>query len=519
MKYIKSEKSVQTDRGDMVYSQSAMDRTQSGVSTRTNYYSIPDESHSQSQSLSREWDPQGGKMSPARRTFCLFTTFDLILTFILWVIYTQLIGKTPIWKAFEDQVFNYTFQASLFDTVMISTARFTFIMLAYALFRISHWWVIAISTSMTCIYLLFKCFLFEFNDSLLGGKNPLSYIVLIVCFVLAWIETWMLDFKVVPTEKRLRHRTHHSDDEREPLLSHQRSDRYSVEDTREFYSPVNTPEGSEDEGDHLHGVQHGHSTHHHNHHHHHRRHHDQSSITSSTSRKASDASLYSVTSTISSADAEHYNQLLDEAKSALLEMISMDGWKLETGKNLQEGIIYSQNIKKFGRKIFKLQGVIDMAPHDLWQDMVNTLNDSPKWNPTILESRPLQVVDDCTEITYNIAAEGAGGLVSARDFVSLRQWMCYNNSMYLSVSISTTHSDMPPTKKYVRGDNGPGGWVFESVENEPDRCLFTWIVNTNLKGWLPQAAIDQAMSGVLVSYFKLLVDHYKEIIAQRTNGL
>lgn len=40
-----------------------------------------------------------------------------------------------------------------------------------------------------------------------------------------------------------------------------------------------------------------------------------------------------------------------------------------------------------------------------------------------------------------------------------------------------------------------------------------------LQGWLPQAAIDQAMSGVLVSYFKLLVKHYEEVIEERTPGL
>ena len=40
-------------------------------------------------SSSQEWNPEEGRMSPSRRTFCLFTTFDLILTFILWVIYTQ----------------------------------------------------------------------------------------------------------------------------------------------------------------------------------------------------------------------------------------------------------------------------------------------------------------------------------------------------------------------------------------------------------------------------------------------
>ena len=30
-----------------------------------------------------------GVMSPVRRTFCLLVTFDLIFTFIVWVIYVQ----------------------------------------------------------------------------------------------------------------------------------------------------------------------------------------------------------------------------------------------------------------------------------------------------------------------------------------------------------------------------------------------------------------------------------------------
>ena len=36
-----------------------------------------------------QWQPETGAISPVRRTFILFVTFDLILTFILWVIYTQ----------------------------------------------------------------------------------------------------------------------------------------------------------------------------------------------------------------------------------------------------------------------------------------------------------------------------------------------------------------------------------------------------------------------------------------------
>ena len=46
--------------------------------------------------------------------------------------------------------------------------------------------------------------------------------------------------------------------------------------------------------------------------------------------------------------------------------------------------------------------------------MVHNASQLPKWNPTVLEVRQLQPIDDSTEISYNIAAEGAGGMVSSR---------------------------------------------------------------------------------------------------------
>ena len=39
----------------------------------------------------------------------------------------------------------------------------------------------------------------QFGDS---SRNPLSYVLLIISFVLAWVETWFLDFKVLPWERK-----------------------------------------------------------------------------------------------------------------------------------------------------------------------------------------------------------------------------------------------------------------------------------------------------------------------------
>ncbi|XP_076455837.1 stAR-related lipid transfer protein 3-like isoform X2 [Babylonia areolata] len=405
-----------------------------------------------------------GKMSSVRRTFCLFVTFDLGLTFILWVIYTQLIGDTG-WKAFSRQVENYTFQKSLFDTVMIAAVRFTFLLLAYALFRIRHWWTVAITTFSSSAFLLTKVFLFDFGDS---SKNPLSYCLLIVSFVLAWVETWFLDFKVLPWERKELQRLAVPTQsygsvgagDRRRLLP---DDTMSNATFDQYYSPVATPEGSDTE---------------------------EGPETGAESRAV-----------IPQNQLAEYRQLADKSWNFLWHCLNLpfSDWKLEAGRGLDEGIVYSLHTKEYG-KIFKLEGEVEMEAQSLWKDMIHNINDSPTWNPTLVECSTVQVIDDHMDITHNIAA-GIGGIVSSRDFVNLRCWGT-RQGIYLSAGHGVTHPDRPPLKKHVRGFNGPGGWAFKPVENDPNKCVFVWVMNLDLKGWIPQRLVDQASTTVLLDYLK-----------------
>ncbi|XP_035825872.1 uncharacterized protein LOC101862583 [Aplysia californica] len=201
-------------------------------------------------------DPMSeGRMSSVRRTFCLFVLFDLILMFILWVIYAQLIGDTG-YKAFEKEVQNYTFASSLFDSVMLSAVRFTFLLLAYALYRSGHWWMVAFTTALTCGVLIAKIFLFDFEGSK-SNNNPLSYCIIIISFVLAWVETWFLDFKVLPHEKKLMSRLaastgrgYGSTYTSQGYRTFSNDDMQSViTEDNQFYSPLDSPEGSDTESD------------------------------------------------------------------------------------------------------------------------------------------------------------------------------------------------------------------------------------------------------------------------------
>ncbi|KAK2139073.1 hypothetical protein LSH36_2059g00000 [Paralvinella palmiformis] len=186
-----------------------------------------------------------------------------------------------------------------------------------------------------------------------------------------------------------------------------------------------------------------------------------------------------------------------------------DGWRKESGSSIESGIVYSRYFKHIG-KLFKLETFVETSPDSLFEELVIRCDSQPQWNATVLEARSLQVIDSHTDIYYSVAAEGAGGLVSSRDFVSLRHWK-FKDGIIFAAGCAVTYPGMPPTKKHVRGENRPGGWAFKPVTGQPNRCFFCWIINTDLKGWIPQYAVDQALSGTLLDFTKHIKKHIQEL--------
>lgn len=38
------------------------------------------------------------------------------------------------------------------------------------------------------------------------------------------------------------------------------------------------------------------------------------------------------------------------------------------------------------------------------------------------------------------------------------------------------------------------------INDEPYKCVFQWLLNTNLKGWIPQYLIDATLTNVMFDY-------------------
>ncbi|XP_048481619.1 steroidogenic acute regulatory protein-like [Plutella xylostella] len=141
--------------------------------------------------------PQG-RMSTVRRFFCLFVTFDLLFTSLMWLICVMLRGET-LEQIFNREILHYDIKISLFDIVLLAVIRFSVLLLFYALLYINNWSVIALSTGGTCAFLIAKVFFFDWPDA----AQPVYQVFLILAsFTLSWGEAWFLDFRVLPQECR-----------------------------------------------------------------------------------------------------------------------------------------------------------------------------------------------------------------------------------------------------------------------------------------------------------------------------
>uniref|UniRef100_A0A8C2X6C8 StAR related lipid transfer domain containing 3 n=1 Tax=Cyclopterus lumpus TaxID=8103 RepID=A0A8C2X6C8_CYCLU len=341
-------------------------------------------------------------ISDVRRTFCLFVTFDLLFISLLWII----------------------------ELNLLALFRFLCLQVGYAAFRLKHWWVIAFTTLVTSVFLVVKVIV-----STLLSQNAFGYVIPITSFVVAWLETWFLDFKVLTQE---------ADDERAYLAAvNAACERVpmiyppAVSDGQ-FYSPPESIAGDEEDLD-----------------------------EEGLGRRA-----------VTSQEMEYVSRGR-EAMSVVEQILAQeDNWKFEKNNDMGDSV-YSLEIPFHG-KTFILKAFMQCSAELVYQEVILQPEKMVQWNRTIAACRILQRVDDNTLVSYDVSSGAAGGVVSARDFVNVRR-VERKRDCYLSAGMATDHDAKPPIGRYVRGENGPGGFAVLKSSSNPSVCTFIWVLNTDLK--------------------------------------
>ncbi|NXP41196.1 STAR3 protein, partial [Leiothrix lutea] len=387
-------------------------------------------SFSQSQGFSPYFlSPEKRKaISDVRRTFCLFVTFDLLFISLLWII--ELNTKVGIKENLKNEIIKYEFKSSFFDIFLLALFRFLVLLLGYAVVRLRHWWVIAVTTLVSSAFLIVKVILSE-----LLTKGAFGYLLPIVSFVIAWLETWFLDFKVLTQE---------AEEERWFLAAQAAASRPLLYPRAlsegQFYSPPESFAGSDNESDEE-GV----------------------------GRKA-----------LTTQEKEYVRQGKEAMEVVDQILAQEENWKFEKNNASDFGdVVYTFEIPFHG-KTFILKAFLQCPPEMVYQEVILQPEKMILWNRTVAACQILQRIEDNTIVSYDVAAGAAGGVVSPRDFVNVRR-IERRRDRYVSSGMSTTHSLKPPLSKYVRGENGPGGFIVLKCPSNAKVCTFIWILNTDLK--------------------------------------
>ncbi|XP_038638877.1 steroidogenic acute regulatory protein-like [Scyliorhinus canicula] len=191
-----------------------------------------------------------------------------------------------------------------------------------------------------------------------------------------------------------------------------------------------------------------------------------------------------------------YVQQGEEALQKALRILKQDTeWTTEIKTNGDN--VVSKILPGTG-KVFKLEAVLDATMEHVYNELYEKVDQMNLWNPSVKHIHVLQKIGGETMVTYEIMGDTAGNIIGQRDFVSVRHCWKEGSLCYLT-GIATESKLMPPQKGFVRAETGISCIILHPTDNK-NKTRFTWLLNMDLKGWLPKSLINQALSQAQVDF-------------------
>eukprot|EP00116_Pleurobrachia_bachei_P008767 sb/3469029/ len=173
-----------------------------------------------------------------------------------------------------------------------------------------------------------------------------------------------------------------------------------------------------------------------------------------------------------------------------------DGWTTESEK---EGVkVFSRAQRKMPNKIFLSESNFFCSLEDLYDVLYRQISGAVSWNKGIIEN--LNPITTLIQHTF------------LREFLTLRYW-AKERDMFFIVNRDIDDPVKPVSKSYVRGCNGPCGYVF--FPDLDGSVKLTYVVNCDLKlPFVPAKVINSSMVEVIQDFHLSLrkrIDEHLEL--------
>ncbi|XP_061673213.1 steroidogenic acute regulatory protein, mitochondrial isoform X1 [Syngnathoides biaculeatus] len=187
----------------------------------------------------------------------------------------------------------------------------------------------------------------------------------------------------------------------------------------------------------------------------------------------------------------------DALKTAIGILSEQDGWTVETVAPNGDKVL-SKMLPGVG-KVFRLEVLLDQHPDSLYGELVGNMEQMGEWNPNVKQVKILQKIGKDTMVTHEVSGDTPGNVVGPRDFVSVRCAKRRGSACFLA-GTATRHPNMPEQRGVVRAENGPTCIVLKPSNEDPTKTKFTWLLNIDLKGWIPKTIINKVLSQTQVDF-------------------
>ncbi|CAK6956724.1 steroidogenic acute regulatory protein%2C mitochondrial [Scomber scombrus] len=180
-----------------------------------------------------------------------------------------------------------------------------------------------------------------------------------------------------------------------------------------------------------------------------------------------------------------------EAMRKALNMLEeKDGWNVEITQS--NGDVICSKVIPGSTKVFRLEAVLEASPDELYDLLFVRLEEMHEWNPSIQHIKVLKQVGPETIVTHEVSAETAGNLIGQRDFLTVRHSSKQKSRIYLG-GASIKLESFQPQEGFVRAEDGPTCIIIEALDKDSRRSRFTWLLNMDVKGWLPKSIVNQTL--------------------------
>ncbi|XP_074184713.1 stAR-related lipid transfer protein 4 isoform X1 [Rhinolophus sinicus] len=186
-----------------------------------------------------------------------------------------------------------------------------------------------------------------------------------------------------------------------------------------------------------------------------------------------------------------------KVQNTLIQYHSIEDDKWRVAKKMKDVTIWRKPSEEFNGYLFKAQGVID----DVFNSVMDHILPGPcrvDWDSLMTSMDILeQFEENCCVLRYTTAGQ-LWNIISPREFVDLSYTVAYEDGL-LSCGVSLDWGEKKP--EFVRGYNHPCGWFCVPLKDNAKQSLLTGYIQTDLRGMLPQSAVDTAMASTLINFY------------------